>query len=111
MALVDGHGPSCAQKAHSVQAANEITIHGRCVGKALNTISHRRQEPFLVARKTYIKPSTFVKYVIKLVGATNPIANSKFVEQYVTNNKANQIFQVQFTHLVKMLDKDMYESQ
>jgi len=39
MALVDGHGPSCAQKAHLVTATNEITIHGRCVGKALNTIS------------------------------------------------------------------------
>ena len=54
--------------------------------------SHRRQEPFLVARKTYTKPSTFVKYVIKLVGAANPIADSKFVEEYVMNNKANQIF-------------------
>jgi hypothetical protein len=32
--------------------------------------------------KTYTKPSTFVKYAIKLVGAANPIANSKFVEQY-----------------------------
>ena len=53
---------------------------------------HWRQEPFLVAQKTYTKPSTFVKYAIKLVGVTNPIANSKFVEQYVTNNKANQIF-------------------
>ena len=53
---------------------------------------HWRQEPFLVACKTYTKPSTFVKYVIKLVGAANPIANSKFVEQYVMNNKANQIF-------------------
>ena len=53
---------------------------------------HQRQEPFLVACKTYTKPSTFVKYVIKLVGATNPIADSKFVEEYVMNNKANQIF-------------------
>ena len=52
---------------------------------------HRRQEPFLVAHKTYTKPSTFVKYVIKLVGATNPIADSKFVEEYVMNNKANPI--------------------
>jgi hypothetical protein len=50
-----------------------------------------RQKPFLVAHKTYTKPSTFVKYVIKLVGAVNPIANSKFVEGYVMNNKANQI--------------------
>ena len=53
---------------------------------------HWRQEPFLVTHKTYTKPSTFVKYVIKLVGATNPIADSKFVEEYVMNNKANQIF-------------------
>ena len=56
------------------------------------TLLHRRQEPFLVARKTYTKPSTFVKYVIKLMGAANPIADSKFVEEYVMNNKANQIF-------------------
>jgi hypothetical protein len=51
--------------------------------------SHWRQEPFLVARKTYTKPS---KYAIKLVGAANPTTNSKFAEQYATNNKANQIF-------------------
>ena len=49
------------------------------------------QEPFLVACKAYTKPSTFDKYVIKLV-STNPITNSKFVEQYATNNKAKQIF-------------------
>ena len=54
--------------------------------------THRKQEPFLVTCKTYTKPSTFVKYVIKLVGAANPIADSKFVEEYVMNNKANQIF-------------------
>ena len=58
----------------------------------LRASSHQRQEPFLVAHKTYTKPSTFVKYVIKLVGAANPIADSKFVEEYVMNNKANQIF-------------------
>jgi hypothetical protein len=52
----------------------------------------RRQEPFLVTHKTYTKPSTFVKYVIKIVGVANPIADSKFVEEYVMNNKANQIF-------------------
>jgi hypothetical protein len=63
------------------------------VSERLRIQSHTRDKnPFLVACKTYIKPSTFVKYVIKLVGATNPIANSKFVEQYVMNNKANQIF-------------------
>ena len=58
------------------------------------TLCHtlRRQEPFLVAHKTYTKPSTFVKYVIKLVGTANPIADSKFAEEYVMNNKANQIF-------------------
>jgi hypothetical protein len=54
--------------------------------------SHRRQEPFLVARKTYTKPSAFVMYAIKLVGVANPIANSKFANQYVIDNKANQIF-------------------
>ena len=53
---------------------------------------HQRQQPFLVAHKTYTKSSTFVKYVIKLVGTANPIADSKFVEEYVMNNKANQIF-------------------
>jgi hypothetical protein len=60
----------------------------------LSSKFHRRQEPFLVARKTYTKPSTFDKYVIKLVSTTNPITNSKFAEQYATNNKANQIFWV-----------------
>jgi hypothetical protein len=53
---------------------------------------HQRQEPFLVTRKTYTKPSTFVKYVIKFVNSTNFITNSKFAEQYAKNNKANQIF-------------------
>ena len=57
-----------------------------------HSITHWRQEPFLVACKTYTKPSTFVKYVIKFVSGANPIANSKFEEQYVKNNKANQIF-------------------
>ena len=55
---------------------------------------HQRQESFLVAHKTYTKPFTFVKYVIKLVGATNPIANSKLVKQYAMNNTANQIFRI-----------------
>ena len=41
--------------------------------------------------------------------SANPITNSKFAEQYATNNKANEIFC--FTHLVKMLDKDMCELQ
>ena len=64
-----------------------LHIYGLALGHL-----HRRQEPILVARKTYTKPSTFVKYVIKLVGAANPIADSKFVEEHVMNNKANQIF-------------------
>jgi len=54
-------------------------------------VDHTGDKPFLVAHKTYTKPSMFVKYVIKLVGTANPIANSK-LEQYVMNNKANQIF-------------------
>jgi hypothetical protein len=53
---------------------------------------HRRQEAFLVAGKTYTKPSTFVKYVIKLVGAANPIADSKFVEEYVMSIKQIKYF-------------------
>jgi hypothetical protein len=48
----------------------------------IDVATHQRQEPILVAHKTYTKPSIFVKYAIKLVGATNPIANSKFAEQY-----------------------------
>jgi hypothetical protein len=40
--------------------------------------THWRQEPFLATHKTYTKPSTFVKYAIKFVSGTNPIANSKF---------------------------------
>jgi hypothetical protein len=53
---------------------------------------HQRQETFLVAHKTYIKCFTFVKYMIKLVGGANPIANSNFAEQYVKDNKPNQMF-------------------
>jgi len=60
-------------------------------GFAIVSRYHRRQEPFLVT-KTYTKPSTFVKYAVKFVSGTNPIANSKFAEQYAKNNKANQIF-------------------
>jgi hypothetical protein len=51
---------------------------------------HRRQGPLCGARKTYTKPSTFVKYVIKFVGTTNPITNFKFVEEYVENNKQSK---------------------
>ena len=53
---------------------------------------HRRQEPFWVGHKTYTKLSTFVKYVIKFGSTANPITNSKFVEEYVVNNKPNQVF-------------------
>jgi hypothetical protein len=59
------------------------------VGSAGKTGKHRRQEPFLVVYKTYTKPSTFVKYAIKLVG---PVSKFKCAEQYAMNNKANQIF-------------------
>jgi hypothetical protein len=62
-------------------------------GKEVEIEKHTlRTRTLLVARKIYTKPSTFVKYAIKLVGTANPVTNSKFVEQYVTNNKANQIF-------------------
>jgi hypothetical protein len=33
-----------------------------------------------------------VKYLIKFRWTANPIANSKFVEEYVVNNKPNQVF-------------------
>jgi len=39
-----------------------------------------------VDRKTYAKPSAFVKYVIKFVGTANPITNFEFAEEYVKNN-------------------------
>jgi hypothetical protein len=65
---------------------------GICCAGLVFERTHWRQEPFLVTCKTYAKPCTFVKYVIKLVGTTNPIADSKLVEEYVMNNKANQIF-------------------
>src|SRR6202453_1914273 len=55
-----------------------------------NAYCHRRQEPFCGARKTYMKPSTFVKYMIKFVGTANPITNFKFAEEYVKNNKRNK---------------------
>ena len=48
--------------------------------------------------------------MIKLVGTANPIADSKFVEEYVMNNKANQIFYVYVAHLIKIHNKDMHES-
>ena len=39
--------------------------------------------------KTYTKPSTFVKYVIKFVGTANLIPKFEFVEEYVKNNESN----------------------
>ena len=45
------------------------------------------QEPFCVDQKTYAKPSTFVKYVIKFVGPANPITNFEFAEEYAKNDK------------------------
>ena len=33
--------------------------------------THQRQEPFCADRKTYTKPSTFVKYVIRFADVTN----------------------------------------
>lgn len=55
-------------------------------------ISALRQEPFWVAWKTYTKLSAFFKYVNKFGSPANPITSSKFVEEYVTNNKPNQVF-------------------
>jgi hypothetical protein len=52
--------------------------------------SHQRQGPLFGAHKTYTKPSTPVKYVIKFVGTANPITNFKFAEEYVENNKQNK---------------------
>jgi hypothetical protein len=57
---------------------------------------HRRQRSFCGARKTYTKPSTFVKYVIKFVGTANPIPNFEFVEKYVKNNKRIKYFKFFF---------------
>src|ERR1700685_3473662 len=59
------------------------------MGARFDTL-HRRQEPFCGACKTYMKPSTFVKYMIKFVGTANPITNFKFVEEYAKNNKRNR---------------------
>ena len=39
--------------------------------KARLGFSHQRQEHFFAARKTITKPSTYVKFVIKFVGAAN----------------------------------------
>src|SRR6202050_714910 len=57
---------------------------------------HWRQEPLCGARKTYTKPSTFVKYMIKFVGTANPITNFKFAEEYVRNNKQIKYFKFIF---------------
>ena len=84
---------------------NSATINNGQCGWSIHT--HRRQEPFWVARKTYTKPSTFVKYMIELVCAANPITYSKFAEGYVTNNKANQIFWIWMARLGKIRDEDI----
>ena len=42
--------------------------------------SHRRHEPILVVRKTLTKSSTYVKFLIKLVGTANLTNISKFRE-------------------------------
>ena len=54
---------------------------------AVNNNCHRRQEPFCADRKTYTKPSAFVKYVIKYACTANLVTNFKFAEEYVMNNK------------------------
>ena len=59
-------------------------------------MAHWRQEPFCGACKTYTKPSTFVKYMIKFVGTANPITNFKFAEEYVRNNKQIKYFKFIF---------------
>ena len=53
---------------------------------------HQRQGPFCGACKTYTKPSTFDKYVIKFVGTANPIPNFEFVGEYVKDNKQIKCF-------------------
>ena len=60
---------------------------------------HRRQRSFCGARKTYTKPSTFVKYVIKFVGTANPIPNFEFVEEYVKNNKRIKYYVLRYVVL------------
>ena len=67
--------------------------------------SHRRQGPLCGARKTYAKPSTFVKYVIKFAGTANPITNFKFAEEYVENNKQNKyLIFISLAHPIPNLD-------
>jgi hypothetical protein len=57
------------------------------------------------AHKTYTKPPTFVKYVIKFVGTTNPMTNFKFAEEYVENNKQNKYPTLIFlAHAIPNLD-------
>ena len=40
---------------------------------------HWRQEPFCADRKTYTKPSAFVKYVIKYACTANLVTKFKFI--------------------------------
>ena len=54
--------------------------------------THRRQGPICTAHKTYTKPSTFVKYVIKFVGSANSITNFELAKEYVRNNKRIKYF-------------------
>src|ERR1700732_4691037 len=54
--------------------------------------SHQKQEPFCGACKTYTKPSTFDKYVIKFVSTANSIPSFEFAHEYVKNNKQIKYF-------------------
>jgi hypothetical protein len=66
---------------------------------------HQRQGPLCGAHKTYTKPSTFGKYVIKFVGTTNPITNFKFEEEYMKKNKQNKyLIFIFLTHPIPNLD-------
>jgi hypothetical protein len=44
------------------------------------------------SHKTYTKPSTFVKYAIKLVGAANPITYFKYVNTIAIHTYPYQAF-------------------
>jgi hypothetical protein len=53
---------------------------------------HWKQGPIFVAHKVITQSSTYVKFVIKFEITTNPVTNSKFVDDSVMNKKGNQIF-------------------
>ena len=86
MGVLELSGPTWMSE--TTPTSSDLLEEGQCFAW------HWRHEPFLVACKTFTKPFKYVIFVVKFMGATNLIEKLKFTEDYVTNNKPNQIFKV-----------------